>query len=66
MKALNLRTPLYMQGNFFIEFRREKNGSYEILNEKLDTFTAAQNCRDKLLNKGFHEIIIKKNNNQHK
>lgn len=54
-----IRQP-FEYGNYLIEFRETKDGLLRILKEKLDTVEDAQVARERLLQAGFYEPIIRK------
>jgi hypothetical protein len=54
-----IRQP-FKYGVYLIEYREGKDGLLKILKEKLDTFEEAQTARERLLQAGFADPIIRK------
>ena len=53
-------TQPFKYGTYLIEYREGKTGLLRILKEKLDTFEEAQKSREKLLQAGYTDPVIKK------
>ena len=47
-------------GSYLVEYRDSKAGLLRILKEKLNTFEEAQTARERLIQEGFHDPIIRK------
>jgi len=47
-------------GKYIVEYREEKNGVLRFLKERLDNLDDAKQARERLLNNGFHDPVIKK------
>jgi hypothetical protein len=54
-----IRQP-FKYGTYLIEYREGKDGLLKILKEKLDTFEDAQAARERLLQAGYADPIIRK------
>ena len=54
-----IRQP-FKYGAYLIEYREGKDGLLRILKEKLDTFEEAQAARERLLQSGHDDPIIRK------
>ena len=54
-----IRQP-FKYGAYLIEYREGENGLLKILKEKLDTFEDAQLARERLLQSGCDDPIIRK------
>lgn len=54
-----IRQP-FKYGAYLIEYREGKDGLLKILKEKLDTFNDAQNARERLIQSGYTDPIIRK------
>lgn len=54
-----IRQP-FKYGVYLIEYREGKDGLLRILKEKLDTFEEAQAARDRLLQAGYADPVIRK------
>lgn len=54
-----IRQP-FKYGTYLIEYREGKDSLLKILKEKLDTFEDAQLARERLLQNGFTDPIIRK------
>lgn len=50
----------FVFGKYVIEYRDEKNGILRFLKERIDNIDDAQAAREKLLQQGYYEPIIKK------
>lgn len=47
-------------GNFMIEYRESKDGLLSFYQKKIDTFEQAQVVRERLIQSGYHEPVIKR------
>ena len=47
-------------GMFLIEYRESKDGMLRFAKERINTFEEAQRVREKLLQQGYHEPVIRK------
>ncbi len=54
-----IRQP-FQYGNYLIEYRESKGGLLRILKEKLDSIEQAQEARERLLQAGYHDPVIRK------
>jgi hypothetical protein len=54
-----IRQP-FVYGAYLIEYRDKPDGLLRMLKEKIDTFEEAQKQREKLLQAGYHDPIIRK------
>lgn len=54
-----IRQP-FKYGAYLIEYREGKDGLLRILKEKLDTFEDAQLARERLLQNGYADPVIRK------
>jgi hypothetical protein len=54
-----IRQP-FKYGVYLIEYREGKDGLLKILKEKLDTVQEAQAAREKLLQAGYSDPVIRK------
>lgn len=54
-----IRQP-FKYGAYLIEYREGKDGLLKILKEKLDTFDEAQLARERLLQGGYADPVIRK------
>jgi hypothetical protein len=54
-----IRQP-FKYGTYIIEYREDKGGLLKILKEKLDTFEDAQHARERLLQEGVADPVIRK------
>jgi hypothetical protein len=54
-----IRQP-FKYGAYLIEYRESQNGLLKILKEKLDTFEDAQVARERLLQSGYSDPVIRK------
>ena len=54
-----IRQP-FKYGVYLLEYREGKDGLLRILKEKLDTFEEAQTARERLLQAGYDDPVIRK------
>lgn len=47
-------------GMYLIEYRESKDGMLRFLKERIDNFDDAQTAREKLLQQGYYEPVIRK------
>lgn len=47
-------------GMYLIEYRESKNGMLRFVKERIDNFDDAQAAREKLLQQGYYEPVIRK------
>ena len=53
-------------GNYYIEYRKDRDGLLHFLKKKINDFDDAIKERHKLESLGYHEILIKRNNKNDK
>tara|TARA_R100001463_G_scaffold121402_1_gene177699 strand:- start:1927 stop:2112 length:186 start_codon:yes stop_codon:yes gene_type:complete len=49
----------FKYGRYLIEYRKERDGILRFLKERLDTIEEAEQARERLVLKGYHEPLIK-------
>ena len=50
----------FVYGKYLVEYREDKGGLLRFYKEQIDTLKRAEEVREELLVKGYHDPVIKK------
>ena len=50
----------FVYGKYLVEYKEDKGGLLRFYKEQIDTLKRANEVRDELITKGYHDPVIKK------